>query len=336
MNKVALRFTLVSFLIIQAICSARAQAAAAPDRIRVGLSSYTPINAAIWIAEDKGLFKKNGIDAEVVVLAGASAGGVSALIAGDVQFLTAGGGAVINAGLSGADVVMIGSIVNKGVQRVMARSDIRRPEDLRGKRVGVTRLGASSHMVLLLMLRQWGMSPNDLQTLQLNASPAMMAALEKGAIDAAVLTEPTFFIAEDLSYRVLADLADMDIYYLHSMIDTTRGYVKTHRDLATRFMKAYIEGIAFFKRNRAESVEVMNKKLRTAPPQVKYLERSHTLYSSGYFENAPYPALKGVTSVLEFMGRDNPKARTADPRSFIDSSIVKEIEDSGFIKKLYE
>ena len=336
MNKIGLSFALVSCLLIQPIGSAQVQAAAAPDRIRVGLSSYTPINAAIWIAEDKGLFKKNGIEAEVVVLAGASAGGVSALIAGDVQFLTAGGGAVINAGLNGADVVMIGSIVNKGVQRVMARSDIRRPEDLRGKRVGVTRIGASSHMVLLLMLRQWGMTPNDVQTLQLNASPAMMAGLERGAIDAAVLTEPTFFIAEDLGYRVLADLADLDIYYLHSMIDTTRAYMKTHRDLTTRFMKAYIEGIAYFKKNRAESVEVMKKKLRTAPAQVKYLERSHTLYSSGYFENAPYPALKGVTSVLEFMSRDNPKARTADPRSFIDGSIVKEIEDSGFIKKLYE
>ena len=336
MNKLGLRFALVSCLLLQALCSIHVQAAAAPDRIRVGLSSYTPINAAIWIAEEKGLFKKNGIEAEVVVLAGASAGGVSALIAGDVQFLTAGGGAVINAGLNGADVVMIGSIVNKGVQRVMARSDIRRPEDLRGKRVGVTRIGASSHMVLLLMLRQWGMTPNDVQTLQLNASPAMMAGLEKGAIDAAVLTEPTFFIAEDLGYRVLADLADMDIYYLHSMIDTTRAYMKTHRDLTTRFMKAYIEGIAYFKKYRAESVEVMKKKLRTAPPQVKYLERSHTLYSSGYFENAPYPALKGVTSVLEFMGRDNPKARSADPRAFIDSSIVKDIEDSGFIKKLYE
>jgi len=336
METIGLRIALVSWLFSQLVFLGNAHAAVAPDRIRVGLSSYTPINAAIWIAEEKGLFKKNGIDAEVVVLAGASAGGVSALIAGDVQFLTAGGGAVINAGLSGADVVMIGSIVNKGVQRVMARSDIRRPEDLRGKRIGVTRIGASSHMVLLLMLRQWGMTPNDVQTLQLNASPAMMAGLERGAIDAAVLTEPTFFIAEDAGYRVLADLADMDIYYLHSMIDTTKTLVRTQRDLATRFMRAYIEGISFFKKHRAESVEVMRRKLRTAPGQVKHLERSHALYNSGYFESAPYPALKGVTSVLEFMGRDNPKARSADPRSFIDGSIVKEIEDSGFIKKLYE
>jgi NitT/TauT family transport system substrate-binding protein len=312
------------------------EAASGADRLRVGLSSFTPINASLWIAEDKGLFKKYGIESEVVLIGGASAGGVSSLIAGDVQFLGGAGGAVISARLNGADVVMIGSIVNKGVQRVMARSDIKRPEDLRGKRVGVTRLGAASHLVLLMMLRAWNMGPNDVQTMQIGSSPAMMAALEKGGIDAAVLTEPTFFFAEDQGYRVLADLADTDIYYLHSMIDTTRAFLRTHRDLALRFMRGYIEGIAFFKKNRKESIDVLARKLRTAPSQTKYLERSHTLYSSGYFENAPYPSLKGVTTVLDFLAKDNPRARIADPRSFIDASLVKELDDGGFIKKLYE
>jgi len=306
------------------------------DRLRIGLSSFTPINASLWIAEEKGLFKKFGIESEVVLIGGASAAGVSSLIAGDVQFLGGAGGAVISAGLNGADVVMIGSIVNKGVQRVMARSDLKRPEDLKGKRVGVTRLGSASHLVLLMMLRTWNMSPNDVQTMQIGSSPAMMAALEKGGIDAAVLTEPTFFFAEDQGYRVLADLADMDIYYLHSMIDTTRAFVRTHRDLALRFMRGYIEGIAFFKKNRKESLEVLAKNLRTAPSQTKYVERSYALYSSGYFENAPYPSLKGVTTVLDFLAKDNPRARSADPRSFIDASLVKELDDSGFIKKFYE
>ena len=306
------------------------------DRLRIGLSSFTPINASLWIAEEKGLFKKFGIESEVVLIGGASAAGVSSLIAGDVQFLGGAGGAVISAGLNGADVVMIGSIVNKGVQRVMARSDLKRPEDLKGKRVGVTRLGSASHLVLQMMLRTWNMSPNDVQTMQIGSSPAMMAALEKGGIDAAVLTEPTFFFAEDQGYRVLADLADMDIYYLHSMIDTTRAFVRTHRDLALRFMRGYIEGIAFFKKNRKESLEVLAKKLRTAPSQTKYVERSYALYSSGYFENAPYPSLKGVTTVLDFLAKDNPRARSADPRSFIDASLVKELDDGGFIKKLYE
>jgi len=308
----------------------------AADRVRIGLSSFTPINAAVWIAEDKGLFKKYGIDPEVILIGGASAGGVSSLIAGDVQFLAGAGGAVVSAGLNGADVVMIASIVNRGVQRVMARSDIKKPEDLRGRRVGVTRLGAASHLVLLMMLRAWGMTAADVQTMQIGSSPAMMAALEKGGIDAAVLTEPTFFFAEDQGYRVIADLADMDIYYLHSMIDTTRGYIRTHRDVALRFLRGYIEGIAFFKNNRKESIEVLAKKLRTAPSQTKYLERSHALYSSGYFENTPYVSLRGVNTLLEFLGKDNPKARTADPRSFIDNSLVKELDDAGFIKKLHE
>jgi NitT/TauT family transport system substrate-binding protein len=308
----------------------------AADRVRIGLSSFTPINAALWIAEEKGLFKKHSIDPEVVLIGGASAGGVSSLIAGDVQFLGGGGGGVINATLSGADVIMIGSIVNKGVQRVMARSELRRPEDLRGKKIGVTRLGAASHLVLLIMLRGWNMNPSDVQTIQVGSSPAMMAALEKGGIDAAVLTEPTFFFAEDQGFRTLADLADMDIYYLHSMIDTTRAYLRTHRDLALRFMKGYVEGIAYFKKNRKESIEVLAKKLRTAPAQTKYLERSHTLYSSGYFENAPYVALRGVTTLLDFYSKDNPRARSANAQSFFDNSLVKELDDSGFIKKLYE
>jgi ABC-type nitrate/sulfonate/bicarbonate transport system substrate-binding protein len=120
------------------------------------------------------------------------------------------------------------------------------------------------------------------------------------------------------------------------MIDTTRAYLRTHRDLALRFMKGYVEGIAYFKKNRKESIEVLAKKLRTAPAQTKYLERSHTLYSSGYFETAPYVALRGVTTLLDFYSKDNPRARSANAQSFFDNSLVKELDDSGFIKKLYE
>ncbi len=310
--------------------------ARAADRLRIGLSSFTPINAALWIAEDRGIFKKYGIDSEVVVMGGASAGGVSSLIAGDVQFLAGGGGGVINAALGGAEAIMIAAIVNKGVQRVVARSELKRPEDLRGKKIGITRFGAASHLVLQIMLRSWNMSPSDVQTMQVNSSPAMMAALEKGGIDAAVLTEPTFFFAEDQGYRTLADLADMDIYYLHSMIDTTRGYLRAHRDLALRFMKGYVEGIAYFKKNKKDSIDVLAKRLRTAPAQTKYLERSHALYTSGYFENAPYVALKGVTTLLDFYSKDNPRARSANAQTFFDNSLVKELDDGGFIKKLYE
>ena len=336
MNSHVSKFLVINVFALWMAFLLKPSATVGADRLRIGLSSFTPINAALWIGEEKGLFKKYGIDPEVVVMAGASAGGISSLIAGDVQFLGGGGGGVINAGLGGADVIMIGSIVNKGVQRVMARSELKRPEDLRGKKVGITRFGAASHLVLLIMLRGWNMNPSDVQTIQVGSSPAMMAALEKGGIDAAVLTEPTFFFAEDQGYRTLADLADMDIYYLHSMIDTTRSYLRANRELALRFMKSYVEGIAYFKRNRKESIEVLAKKLRTAPSQTKYLERSHALYSSGYFENAPYVSLKGVTTLLDFYAKDNPRARSANPQSYFDNSLVKELDDSGFIKNLYK
>jgi NitT/TauT family transport system substrate-binding protein len=336
MKSTASKFLAINIIAVWFGCILDTAIVFGADRLRVGLSSFTPINVALWIAEDKGLFKKYGIESEVVLIGGASAGGVSSLIAGDVQFLGGGGGGVISATLGGADVIMVGSIVNKGVQRVVARSELKRPEDLRGKKIGITRLGAASHLVLLIMLRGWNMTPNDVQTLQIGSSPAMMAALEKGGIDAAVLTEPTFFFADDQGYRTLADLADMDIYYLHSMIDTTRSFLRTHRELAARFMKGYVEGIAYFKKNRKESIDVLARKLRTAPAQTKYLERSHALYTSGYFENAPYVSLKGVTTLLDFYSRDNPRARNANPQSFFDNSLVKELDDSGFIKNLYE
>jgi len=178
--------------------------------------------------------------------------------------------------------------------------------------VGVTRFGASSHMVLQMTLRQWHMPPSDIQVIQVGSSPAMIASLEKGGIDAAVLTEPTFFFAEDQGYRVLADMANMEIYYLHSMLDSTRAYLRSHRDLAVRLIKAYVEGIAFFKRNRTETLEVLKKKMRTAPGQIKYLERS---ILAAVFIDAWLAKLRGPRTnendrmSLISSGTENPPAR---------------------------
>lgn len=306
------------------------------DKIRIGLSSVSALHGAVWVAEEKGLFKKHGMEPEVIVIGGGAARGVSALIAGDIQFLSGAGDAVINANLRGADVVIAASVLNKGVQRVMARTELKSPGDLKGKKVGITRFGSASHLVLGLMLRRWGMSPAEVNVVQVGSSPAMIASLEKGGIDAAVLTIPSVFVAEERGYRVLADLADMDIYYLHTMLDTTRSYLRAHRDRAARFMKAFVEGIAYFKKNKKESVEVLKKKLRTDQEGEKYIEKSYDLLASRYYERAPYPSLKGVETVLEFLAIENPKAKGADPKSFMDDSIVREIEASGFIKRLYE
>lgn len=305
------------------------------EKVSVGLSAVSALFGVAWVTEDKGIFKKHGIDSEVIVIGGGAARGVSALIAGDVQFLFGAGDAAINANLRGADVVITASVLNKGVQRVMSRPELKKPEDLKGRNVGITRFGSASHLVLLMMLKKWGMSPSQIQMIQVGTSPAMVASLDKGGIDAAVLTIPSVFVAEDRGYRVLADLDEMDIYYLNTMLDTTRAYLRAHRDQARRFIEAFIEGIAYFKKNKKETLEVLRKKLRTDAGGERNLERSYDLLASKHYDSVPYPSIKGVETVLDFLARENPKAKGADPKSFVDDSIVREIEASGFIKTLY-
>ena len=308
----------------------------AQDKIRMGLSSVSALHSAVWVAEQKGLFRKYGIDPEVIVTGQGAATGISALLANDIQVVASAGDALVASTLQGADTVMIAGVVNKGLQRIMARSEIKTPTELKGKKIGVTRIGAVSHSVLLMMLPRWKMSVNDVQVMQLGSSPNMLAALDRGGIDAAVLTIPSMFVAEDRGYRVVVDMGDTDIYYLHTMIATTRNYVKSSRDRVTRFLKGYLEGLAFVKQNKKESIDIVRKKLQLGAEQTRNLERSIELLNAKYYESVPYPSLRGVETVLGFVEKDNPKAKSADPKSFVDDSLLREIEQSGFIKKLYD
>jgi NMT1/THI5 like len=159
-------------------------------------------------------------------------------------------------------MAMVASNVNVSTQRLISRPDIKSPDELKGKRVGVTAFGSNTHSVLLMLLKRWSMKPEDLNILQIGPSPTMVLSLEKGLLDAAILTSPSDFIAIDRGNRVLADLADLQIYSLQSTVTTTRDYLKTSEDQATRFIKGYSEGIAFIKKNKAQSIEVLQKGLR--------------------------------------------------------------------------
>jgi NitT/TauT family transport system substrate-binding protein len=309
--------------------------AIAQDKMRMGLSSVSALHSAMWIAEQKGLFRKHGIDAEVIVTGQGGVAGISALLANDIQLVSSAGDALVNAALHGGETVMIAGVINKGLQRIMVRPEIKAPADLRGKRVGVTRIGAVSHSVLLMILRLWNMSPTDVQIMQVGSSPNMLASLDKGGLDAGVITIPSMFVAEDRGYKVLLDLADTDIFYLQTMVATTRNYVRSNRDKVLRFLKGYLEGIAYFKQNRRESLEVVKKKLRIGAEQERNLERAFDLLSAKYYEAMPYTSMRGVETVIGFVERDNPKAKGADPKSFVDDSLLKEIDASGFVKALY-
>jgi ABC-type nitrate/sulfonate/bicarbonate transport system substrate-binding protein len=322
----------VTALLISAIADAQ-------ERLRVGLSSVSATQGAMWVAEERGLFKKYGIDPEVIVIGGGASLVVSSLLAGEIQFSVGGGDAVIRAALKGADTVLAVSPLKTGLQRLMTRSEIRTPADLRGKKIGVTRFGSASHWVLQMFLRKWNMRNDDVQILQLGSSPANLASLDNRAIDGAVLTLPTFFLAEERGYRLFADPADLDIVYLQNSIDTTRGYLRRNRDQAVRFIKGYCEGLAYFRKNKHDSIAVMQKKLRIQSAQekdLKYLEMSYNLLASKFYNQIPYATPKAVETTLDFVAIDDPKAKGADAKLFLDESIVRELELSGFFKMLYE
>jgi NitT/TauT family transport system substrate-binding protein len=326
--------SLVSLVLLGVLVAA--PIASAQDKVRMGLSSVSGLHAAVWVAETKGLFRKHGIEVEVIVTGQGGTAGISALLANDIQMVNSAGDVLVAAALRGGDTVMVASVVNKGLQRLVTKPEIKTQADLKGKRVGVTRIGAVSHSVLLMMLQRWKMSVNDVQVMQLGSSPNMLASLDKGGIEGAVMTIPSMFVAEDRGYRVLLDMADTDIYYLHTMVATTREYIKSNRDKVARFLRGYVEGIAFVKQNKKESLDIVKKKLRIGAEQERNLERSLDLLITKYYENTPYPSLRGVETVLGFIEKDNPKAKTADPKAFVDDSLLREIEQSGFVKKLYD
>ena len=309
----------------------------AADRVRVGLSSVSSTSGSLWVAEYKGLFKKYGIDPEVIVLGGGGSRAISSLMSGEIQFSVGGGEGSVRAGLRGADVVIVASSMTKGLQRLLTRPEIKTYQELKNKKIAITRFGSAAHLALLLMLKKWNMRVEDLQVLQLESSPAMLATMDKGGLDGAVLTMPSFFLAEDKGYRVLGDPADMDIVYLQNTLESTRAFVRKNRDTVLRFLKGYTEGIAYFKKNKKESIDVMRKKLRIQSQQERdnrYLELSYNLLASKYYNDAPYPSLRAVQTILDNIAKDDPKARGADPRAHADESLVKELDDSGFIRSL--
>jgi NitT/TauT family transport system substrate-binding protein len=334
LRRVVTKFGFAVALLVLVSATARAQ-----DKVRIGLSSISATSGSIWVAEEKGLFKKHGLDAEVIIIGGGASRVVSSLIAGEIQFSVGGGDAVIRAGLRGADGVLAASPMKTGLQRMMVRPEIKTPADLKGKSIAVTRFGSASHWVLQLFLRKWGMRTEDIKMLQLGSSPAMFASLEKGGVDGAVFTIPTFFLAEERGYRILADPVEMEIYYLQNSVDTTRSYIKRNRDQALRVVKVLCEGLAYFQKNKKESIEVLQKKLRIQSAQerdVKYLELSYQLLADRFYNRVPYANPKAIETTLEFISSEEPKARGADPRQFLDESLVREVEASGFIKALYQ
>ena len=216
----------------------------------------------------------------------------------------------------------------------MGSPELKKPEMLKGKKVGISRLGGASDFSIRYALTRWGLVPDkDVAIIQLGGEQEEFLALQNKAVDAVVLSEPFATLAKRQGAAVVADLSQLGVAYSMHGFGTRKSFIQANRDVAVRFMKAYLEGIYVFKTNKDVALNVLKKYTRVddlSLVQVSYDEMSQRL-----IRRVPYPDREGIQTIIDQLSKTRPQMKSLNPNDFIDPSILKEIEDSGFIKKLY-
>ncbi len=302
-------------------------------KIVIGYGSADGGVAVLGHANEMKLFEKHGLD---VALVGMGTGSVSlrALIAKDLQISSLTASGLVQAALQGADTVLIGALVNGFVFKIFSAPEISSPTQLKGKKIGVSRYGATSDFAVRLALKKWGLNPDrDVNVLQIGTSQDTVRALQAKMLDAGVTSGTSSLIARKSGFRELADLAELGLDYPSSAIGTTKSYLQKNPATVKEFMLAYIEAIHDFKRNKEVALAVLKKYTRTNDREI--LEHNYDEIASRYLR-LPIPTLQGIRTILTELSSTIPAAKNADPEQFVSYQIAREIEASGFVKRLYE
>ena len=237
--------------------------------LRIAYSSISGAMLPLWVAKDKKLFDKHGVDIEVTYVRGVS---IEALIAGEVQFVRASPPAVVRSTMRGADLAIIANTINVAVFSLMTKPELKRPEDLRGKKVGVTNLGDSPDLVLSLLFERWGLQRNkDVTVLGIRGGmPELLVSVAKGFVDGGMISAPNNLRGIKMGLRELVDAADYGIPYVNSPLSTRRGFIKSNRDtvLNCLFYAANTRGPERFIRGRCNDMTLCLMQFSTSSCKV--------------------------------------------------------------------
>jgi ABC-type nitrate/sulfonate/bicarbonate transport system substrate-binding protein len=307
--------------------------AAAQEKMRIAWAGSTPSNTPIWVADQKGFFKKNGLAAEVIAIS-ASTIVIQALLTGEVDFIIAPSATLVTSRLAGADTVMVSTNLPLFIDHIVSLGSISRIDQLKGKIGGVNRLGTTSDMTLRLALRRLGIDPEkETKIIATGENPQRLAALANNITQFTLLGEPLVREAEKLGFRDLYDIGTLKIPYHVNAVVTREKTVKERRPFVMRVVRAFTEALHFIKTNKEETKALIGKNLKSNDPEG--LERAYRAYN-GAFPEFPYPNPEGVKTLLDDIAPRTPKAAAADPKSFVDMSFVQELDMSGLIKQLYK
>jgi ABC-type nitrate/sulfonate/bicarbonate transport system substrate-binding protein len=299
-------------------------------KVRVNWSAIAAGQSGIWIAHDEGLFKKNGLDVELLHIPSSSLI-IQTILAGEVAISYVDGRNTIQSNLTGSDVVLIAGVTNRFPFTFMARPEFKRVSDLRGKRIGVTRVGSSTHTVTLYVLNQAGLKPGDYEIVPLGEVPNILIALAAGRIDAGPLSSPTTIRARKAGLVALAAPAKDGPEYVSIAVGATRAYIRANAEIVRRFMRAYAEAVHLFKTSKPIARKAVQRYTRVSDLEI--LEETHKEYRE-LMESAPYTSRRGIETILAELAVSDPKARQAKPDDFVDMRFVTELERDGFFEKL--
>jgi ABC-type nitrate/sulfonate/bicarbonate transport system substrate-binding protein len=303
-------------------------------KLRVAITSLSGSMAVPWLARQAGIFKKHGLDVEVIATP-SGVEGMSALIAGEITFLQIAGATTVSAAVGGADVIVIGTTIGTLVQNLMARPEIEKPEQLRGKSVGISRFGTTIDTGARIALRHFGLVPEkDVSIVQLGGMESIVPAMAGGRVQAGILSYPATGRAKQLGFRELLDISSLNMPYASTGITTRGEVIRKEPDLVRRYMTAQVEAIARMKRDRPFTLGVMSKFLRTNDSE--QLAEAYEIYANKYLLKVPLPTVEAIRAVLEELESRNPKAKGQDPKKFFDDRFVRELQSSGFIDSLYQ
>jgi NitT/TauT family transport system substrate-binding protein len=282
----------------------------------------------LWVADVGGFLIKNGLNAEIIYTRAA----IETLVAGEVQFGQMTGSLMFSARLQGADPVMIAGVQDVLNDRLIVRPNINSVESLKGKRIAVFRFGSASHMRLLNVLPRYGMSERDVTFLQVGDAPERLIAINSGSVEATLLSPPEHFEAVRLGMKILLNLRDLNVPYQGSGLVTTQRLVARNRDLARRFLRAYVEAIHAVRTNPTLSKRAFAKYRQTKDE--KQIEDAYQTLRE-MVPQKPYPSIDGFRTIIQDAAARIPAAKNANPRDFMDTSLLEELDRSGYIDALY-
>ena len=306
----------------------------AAERLRVAYSSISAAYTGIWVAQDTGLFGKEGLDNQIIFI-GSATQLAQVLVAGDVDIASLGGGPVMAASLSGADLKIIGNNVNKLIFSIHAKPEIKSIEDLRGKRIAVSRFGSSADIAARTALRKFKMdAAKDVTLMQLGTMSNMFGALKSGAVEASIVSPPTQFLSEKMGFREIVNITEMDLAYPNPSLAVASDLIRKKPDLIDRFMRAYVRGMHRAKIDREGTIKTLAK--YTAISDNAILSKAYDFYMGKVLEPLPYINMQGMQNALDDVARTVPAAKNAKPEQFVDFRFLDRIEKSGLLKELYK